>query len=88
MTFHIMEYSTRKKCGKLRGMYSRKAPTPKPEEIASLRYRHDLTQVQFGELLYVGVRSVQHWESGASGMHPALWELAQIKLGEKIIEKS
>jgi DNA-binding transcriptional regulator YiaG len=75
-------------CGKLRGMYSRKTPSPTPEQIASLRYRHSLNQVQFGELLYVGVRSVQHWESGDRDMHPALWELAQIKLGEKIIEKS
>jgi DNA-binding transcriptional regulator YiaG len=52
-----------------------------------MRARHQLSQVAFGELLYTAVRSVQHWEAGVRDMHPALWELAQIKLGEKIIEK-
>jgi len=68
-------------------MYSRKAPSPAPADIAAMRARHQLSQVAFGELLYTAVRSVQHWEAGVRDMHPALWELAQIKLGEKIIEK-
>ena len=69
-------------------MYSRKAPAPKPEEIVALRYRHGLNQSDFGKLLYAGIRSVQNWESGERDMHPGLWELAQIKLGEKIVEKA
>mgnify|MGYP001420764910 CR=1 FL=1 len=40
-----------------------------------------LSQTAAGAVVYSTLRSWQNWESGASPMHPALWELWQIKVG-------
>lgn len=52
--------------------------TPTPEQIRELR--GNLTQPEFGKLVHSKRRTVQAWEAGTAKMHPALWELAKLKL--------
>ena len=43
---------------------ARPGRNPKPEEIRALRERCQMTQTEFGDLLYVGRDIVAKWESG------------------------
>lgn len=54
--------------------------TPKPAEIRAAREAAALTQTQAGELVHANLRSWQQWEAGDRRMHPAFWELFQLKL--------
>jgi DNA-binding transcriptional regulator YiaG len=53
---------------------------PKPEEILRAREAAGLTQEEAGVLLFSGWRSWQDWERGERRMHPATWELFNIKV--------
>ena len=59
---------------------SNPARNPKPAEIKKLRIQAGLSQAGAGELLYTTVGSWQQWEGGLRRMHPAFWELFQIKV--------
>lgn len=59
------------------------ARNPKPAEIRALRDRAGLTQTEFGELIHATLRSVQMYEAGDRRMHPAIWELARLKVARK-----
>ena len=52
---------------------------PLPAEIRRSREAAGLTQTQAAALLHCGLRAWQKWESGERRMHPAMWELFQIK---------
>ena len=52
---------------------------PRPEEIRAFRLAAGLTLQQAGELVHSGKRSWEDWESGRRRMHPAFWELANLK---------
>lgn len=62
---------------------------PEPEQIKALREqiqaREDLgitaAQECCADMLHTNRRSWQKWELGERKMHPAFWELAQIKAG-------
>jgi DNA-binding transcriptional regulator YiaG len=56
------------------------ASNPSPKEIVEAREAAGLTQTEAGELIYSSLRTWQHWEMGDRRMHPAFWELFQIKL--------
>jgi DNA-binding transcriptional regulator YiaG len=56
------------------------APNPTPEEIRFSREASGLTQTEAGKLLHTTCRTWQQWEAGDRRMHPAFWELFQIKL--------
>jgi len=55
---------------------------PTPEQVKEARLRAGLSQAQAAEMVHSLTRSWQRWESGARGMHPAFWELFQIKARE------
>ena len=52
---------------------------PTPEQIAKARERAKMTQEEAAALLYMKWRAWDRYEKGARKMHPALWELWQIK---------
>jgi putative transcriptional regulator len=54
---------------------------PTPAQIRESRA--GLTQTQAATLVHVGLRCWQQWEAGDRKMHPAFWELFNIKLGKK-----
>lgn len=61
---------------------------PMPAEVRALRAESGLTQAQFGELVHTTGRVVMQWEADlpdpkARRMHPAFWELINIKLGTR-----
>lgn len=47
---------------------------PTPAEVAQLREDMELTQTQFGQLLYAALSTVQAWEGGTRRMPAAAWE--------------
>jgi DNA-binding XRE family transcriptional regulator len=58
---------------------------PSPTQIRQAREDAGLTLEQAGELVHTSWRTWQNWEADAKmpehrRMHPATWELAQIKL--------
>lgn len=55
------------------------ARNPRPSDIRAWREAHDLTQTQAAVLVHTTLRAWQQWEHGDRRMHPAMWELAQIK---------
>jgi hypothetical protein len=60
------------------------ASNPTPEEIRQAREAAGLTQTEAGKLVYTQCRVWQQWEAipGTQGyrrMHPAFWELFNIK---------
>lgn len=52
---------------------------PAPAEIIAARERAGLTQTAAAELVYSKLRTWQDWEAGIARMHPATWELFQLK---------
>jgi putative transcriptional regulator len=52
---------------------------PSADAIRAARAAAGLTQAQASELVYTTPRNWQHWEAGDRRMHPAIWELWQIK---------
>ena len=59
-----------------------KSPTPK--QITRARADAGLTQREAASLMLVSLSGFQHWEYGVRAMHPAMWELFQIKLEKKL----
>ena len=52
---------------------------PTPADIRAARELAGLTQTAAANLLYTTCRSWQQWEAGDRRMHPAMWELFEIK---------
>lgn len=57
-----------------RSRASRPGRNPKPAEIAQLRAEMQLTQADFGALVYRSMRIVQDWEAGKRRCPPDTWE--------------
>jgi putative transcriptional regulator len=55
------------------------ARNPRPEEIRAARDAVGITQTEAGALIYCELRTWQDWEGGQRRMHPAFWELWQLK---------
>ena len=55
------------------------ASTPTPVQVKEAREAKGLTQTDAAHLIYSTQRAWQMWESGDRRMHPAFWELWQIK---------
>jgi len=55
---------------------------PTPEKIKRVRESVELTQSECADLLYVDLRTWQKWEGDERKMHPAFWELFQIKISD------
>ncbi len=55
------------------------ARNPDPSEIRAEREVAHLTQTAAAELIHSTCRTWQQWEAGDRRMHPAFWELFQIK---------
>jgi len=47
---------------------------PTPQQIKALRIQSKLTQTEFGDLVYVNLRTVQRWEKGDMNLAPIIWE--------------
>jgi putative transcriptional regulator len=52
---------------------------PTPAQIVWARNKLGLTQTQAAELIYCSMRGWQEWEGGRREMHPAFWELWNLK---------
>lgn len=64
------------------------ARNPKPDEIRAAREAAGLTQTEAAELVYTTCRVWQQWEAvedtpGHRRMHPAFWELFNLKTKKK-----
>lgn len=62
---------------------------PRPDEIRAARELAGLTQTQAGALVRTTCRTWQQWEAQAGtkyhrAMHPAFWELFQIKIASAL----
>lgn len=57
---------------------------PTPEQIKQLRLDAGLTQREASTLMLMTITGYQHWEYGMRKMHPAMWELFQLKLERKL----
>jgi len=56
------------------------APTaPTPSAIRAAREAALLTQTDAAKLVYVTLSAWQRWEAGERKIHPAFWELWQLK---------
>lgn len=53
------------------------------EDIVKLRKSLNFTQAEAGDVVHVSQRTWQQWELGQRKMHPAFWELFQIKTNFK-----
>lgn len=65
-----------------RGRAPNPGANPKPAEIKAAREDAGLTQTAAAELVYSTLRTWQDWEAEGDTnrrMHPAIWELWQIK---------
>lgn len=60
-----------------------KLSSPTPTEIRAAREAAGLTQTQAAALLHSALRAWQRWEAGDRAMHPAFWELFEIKSKRK-----
>lgn len=52
---------------------------PAPADIRAQRKAIGLSQTAAARIVHSGLRTWQQWEAGERGMHPALWELFQLK---------
>ena len=55
-------------------------PPLQPRAERSAEIAAKLFRAEFGHLIWTTERTVYNWETGASRMHPGLWELAQDKV--------
>ncbi|WP_369334006.1 helix-turn-helix domain-containing protein [Acetobacter sacchari] len=55
---------------------------PTPDQIRDTRVAAGLTQEDAAALIHSQRRTWQNWELGTRVMHPGLWELFCIKVGE------
>jgi DNA (cytosine-5)-methyltransferase 1 len=62
-----------------RSKHSTAPKAPKPSEIRASRDAVGLTQSDAARLVYVTLSAWQRWEAGERTIHPAMWELWQIK---------
>lgn len=53
--------------------------SPKPNEIVAARERVGLTQSEAAKVIHSTLRAWQRWEGAERDMHPAFFELFQIK---------
>ena len=53
--------------------------TPRPEEIRAWRERAGLTTLEAARLCHATATAFALYEAGVRRMHPALWELCQLK---------
>lgn len=53
---------------------------PTPQEVKAARSNAGLSQAKAAKLCHVTLQGYQHWEYGVRKMHPAIWELFQIKI--------
>jgi DNA-binding transcriptional regulator YiaG len=53
--------------------------SPSPDAIKAARKAAGLSQSSAAALIYCTLRGWQEWEAGNRKMHPAFWELWQIK---------
>lgn len=56
-----------------------RAAYPAPSEIVAARAAAGLTQAKCAGLLHTSLRAWAQWEYGERPMHPAFWELFNIK---------
>jgi len=56
------------------------ASNPSPADIRAGREAAGLSQTAAAALLHTGCRTWQQWEAGDRRMHPAFWELFNIKV--------
>lgn len=62
------------------------AKPPDSEEIRARRQAAGLTQSEAAGLVHAGLRAWQKWEGGERQMHPAFWELFQLKTHSKQVK--
>ena len=60
---------------------ARPTTAPRPAQISRARAAAELTQRQAAALLHTTDRVWRQWEAGDYAMHPAFWELFQLKIG-------
>jgi DNA (cytosine-5)-methyltransferase 1 len=53
--------------------------SPTPEQIRQVRELAGLSQTQAAAIVHASLRTWQHWEAGDRVMHPAFWDLFNIK---------
>jgi putative transcriptional regulator len=58
-----------------------KEPPPSPKTILATRKAANLTQTEAAALVHTTLRTWQRYEAGDRHMHPAFWELFEIKCG-------
>lgn len=68
------------------------AANPQPAEIRAAREAAGLTLAECAELVYVGLRAWQRYETERTSkewrpMHPSMWELFRIKLAQRAADK-
>ncbi|MHB1023351.1 MAG: helix-turn-helix domain-containing protein [Acidobacteriaceae bacterium] len=56
------------------------ASNPFPADIRSARESAGITQSTAAAMIHASLRGWQKWETGERRMHPAFWELFQIKI--------
>jgi putative transcriptional regulator len=54
-------------------------PSPSPVTIKQAREAAGQTQAEAAKLVHADLRSWQRWEAGERKMHPAFWDLYQVK---------
>ena len=64
-----------------RGPIRTAASTPTTVEIRDARIAADVTQAQAADYVRTSIRAWQQWEAGDRRMHPAFFELFQLKAG-------
>ena len=53
---------------------------PTPEQVRAARDKAGLSSAQAGALVHTTARVFQQWAAGDRKMHPAMWQLFQLKL--------
>lgn len=61
-----------------------KIKNPEPDQIRAARLSAELTQESAAKLVYSSLNAWSQWERGERKMHPAIWELFQIKTQQLI----
>lgn len=56
-------------------------PAPTPEQVREAREGLEMTQTDAAASIYATLRTWQDWEAGVRKMHPAMFELFQLKHG-------